>query len=78
MIGELTNLKLVTGELSGVYTPPPPPHKGAGKSSFTNLYILCSMLTWSISDNLKTPVILNNGNADSLYIVPVMALIAFL
>ena len=62
MIGELTNLILVNGELSGVYTPPP--NKGAGKSSFTNLYIYCSMFTWSISDNFSTPVVLNDGDAD--------------
>ena len=77
VIGELTNLILVNGEFNGVYTPPPPPNKGAGKS-FTHLYIYCSMLTWSISDNFSTHVILNNGDADLLYIVPVMALISFL
>ena len=53
-------------------------NKGAGRSSFTNLYIYCNLLTWSISDNFITPVILSNCDADSLYFASVMALIAFL
>ena len=58
VIGELTNLILVNGELVGVYTPPPPIKEQ--------------------TNHFSTPVILINGDADSLYIAPVMALIAFL
>ena len=49
-------------------------NKGVGRPSFTNLYIYCNMLTGGISENFSTPIVLNNCDADSLYLAPVMAL----